>query len=89
MSNRLPNRRLNLDTAEIRRAFAAQQRLFKGPTAPLPPEPLFPRWLVRLVIGYIVAHTLTGLALLIAAAITLYRFLPLIHRIADMVASYS
>lgn len=87
--NRLPDRRLNLDTAEIRRAFAAQQRLFKGQTVALPPEPLFPRWMVRLLIGYIIAHTLTGLALLIAAAVALYRFLPAIHRIAEMLSNYS
>lgn len=46
-------------------------------------------WWYRFVGVYMAIHTLSGLALLIAAAVALYRFLPLIHRIADMVASYS
>ncbi|CAB4139211.1 hypothetical protein UFOVP349_20 [uncultured Caudovirales phage] len=47
-------------------------------------QPLFPRWLTRLICAYIAVHTLAGLALLICAVAAVVHFLPLIHRIGEL-----
>ena len=83
--NRLPDHRPN--KPELVRALAAQERILTG-TSPkrgeLESAQFFPRWLPRLIAFYIAAHTLVGLALLIAAALAILRFLPLIQRISEL-----
>jgi hypothetical protein len=54
------------------------------PKEPVYSQPLFPRWLTRLICAYIAVHTLAGLALLICAVVAAIRFLPLIHRISEL-----
>ena len=56
---------------------------------PHAPEPLFPRWLTRLVCAYIAAHTIIGLAVLIAATLAIVHFLPLIQKLPLLIQRIS